>query len=119
VPPWLSAGGRPGPPSPAGPVDGSKPLKFTFKPSMGYVRATWGPSPTPGRRSCCGWFGPLEAPFFKAAPVVAAPAEIAAGQEWPWHRLADLEDQVLARKLRRLAHRGQCNGCDDVADFGR
>ena len=42
-------------------------------------------------------------PFFKGMLLVADPADIAAGREWPWHKLADLEEPLPLDNYEGLA----------------
>jgi len=46
---------------------------------------------------------PLSPPFFEAMLVVADPADIAAGREWRWSKLADLEGSVPRDNYEGLA----------------
>ena len=101
--PWLSAGGRPGLLFPFDPVEGAKPLEFTFKPPIGYDPSDMAVLPDGRVVILLRVVDLVEPPFFEAMLVVADPADIVAGQEWPWHKLADLEGSVPRDNFEGLA----------------
>jgi hypothetical protein len=101
-PPWLSIGGRPGLLFPADPVTGVEPLEFTFRPPIGYDPSDMAALPDGRVIVLLRTIDPVP-PFFKAMLVVADPADIAAGREWPWRKLADLSGPVPRDNYEGLA----------------
>jgi hypothetical protein len=101
--PWLSSGGRPGLLFPSDPVEGARPLEFSFRPPIGYDPSDMAALPDGRVVILLRVVDPLRPPFFEAMLVVADPATIAAGQEWRWHKLADLKGAVPRDNFEGLA----------------
>nr|WP_166177623.1 esterase-like activity of phytase family protein [Altererythrobacter segetis] len=101
--PWLSAGGRPGLLFPSDPVAEAKPVEFTFRPPIGYDPSDMAVLPDGRVVILLRAIDPVSPPFFAAMLLVADPADIVAGQEWPWRKLADLEDPVPRDNYEGLA----------------
>ena len=101
--PWLSAGGRPGLLFSSDPVDGAKPLEFTFKPPIGYDPSDMAVLPDGRVVILLRVVDLVSPPFFDAMLVVADPADIVAGQEWRWYKLADLEGSIPRDNYEGLA----------------
>jgi hypothetical protein len=101
--PWLSAGGHAGLLFPSDPVDGAKPLEFTFRPPIGYDPSDMAALPDGRVVILLRIVDPLAPPFFRAMLAVADPADIAAGKDWPWRKLADLAGPVPRDNYEGLA----------------
>ncbi len=101
-PPWFSAGERPGLLFPADPVSGVAPLQFGFRPPIGYAPSDMATLPDGRVVILLRTIDPLP-PFFKAMLAVADPADIAAGREWRWRKLADLSGPVPRDNYEGLA----------------
>jgi hypothetical protein len=102
-PPWLSAGGSAGLLFPADPVTGAKPLEFTFRPPLGYHPSDIAALPDGRVMILLRAIDPPFPPFFKGMLIVADPAAIAAGREWPWRKLADLAEPLPLDNYEGLA----------------
>ena len=102
-PPWFSSGGRSGLLFPSDPVTGVAPLEFTFRPPIGYSPSDAAALPDGRVVVLLRTFDLPFPPFFKGMLVVADPAQIAAGKEWPWRKLADLDDPVPRDNYEGLA----------------
>ena len=101
--PWLSAGGRPGLLFPSDPVTGADPLEFTFRPPIGYDPSDMAALPDGRVVILLRVVNLVDPQFFDAMLIVADPAEIAAGEEWRWHKLADLKRPVPRDNFEGLA----------------
>lgn len=108
-PPWLSTGERPGLLFPADPVTGVAPLEFGFRPPIGYAPSDMAALPDGRVLILLRTIDPLP-PFFKGMLVVADPAAIAAGREWPWRKLADLSGPVPRDNYEGLAIASDATG---------
>jgi hypothetical protein len=101
--PWLSAGGRAGLLFPFDPVDGAKPLEFTFRPPIGYSPSDMAALPDGRVVILLRAVDPPFPPFFRTMLVTADPADIAGGETWPWHKLADLAAPLPRDNFEGLA----------------
>jgi hypothetical protein len=101
--PWLSAGGRMGLLFPFDPVDGAKPLEFTFRPPIGYSPSDMAALPDGRVVILLRAVDPPFPPFFRTMLVTADPADIALGETWPWHKLADLAAPLPRDNFEGLA----------------
>jgi hypothetical protein len=101
--PWLSAGGHAGLLFPSDPVAGAKPLEFTFRPPIGYDPSDMAALPDGRVVILLRIVDPVIPPFFRAMLVVADPADIVAGEDWRWRKLADLTGPVPRDNYEGLA----------------
>lgn len=101
--PWPSAGGRPGLLFPGDPVTGATPLEFTFRPPIGYDPSDMAALPDGRVVILLRVVNPLSPPFFDSMLVVADAADIVAGQDWRWRKLADLMSPVPRDNYEGLA----------------
>jgi hypothetical protein len=102
-PPWLSDGGSAGLLFPTDPVTGARPLEFTFRPPLGYHPSDMAALPDGRVMILLRALDPPFPPFFKGMLLVADPAGIAAGREWPWRKLADLAEPLPLDNYEGLA----------------
>ena len=102
-PPWLSAGGRPGLLFPSDPVAGAAPLEFTFRPPIGYHPSDMAALPDGRVVILLRAIDPPFPPFFKSMLLVADPAGIVAGHDWPWRKLAALDSPLPRDNYEGLA----------------
>jgi len=109
-PPWLSEGGRTGLLFPSDPVAGANPLEFTFRPPSGYHPSDIAALPDGRAVILLRALDPPFPPFFKGMLLVADPADIAAGKDWPWRKLADLEAPLPIDNYEGLATVPDRNG---------
>jgi len=88
---------------PGDPVEGARPVEFSFRGPDGFVPVDMSQLPD-GRVVILlrefRWSFPLR---FESALVVADPAEIAAGEPWPWHQMARLAAPVPMDNYEGLA----------------
>lgn len=101
--PWLSLGGRPALLFPSDPVEGARPLEFTFRPPIGYSPSDMAALPDGRVVILLRALDPTSPPFFRTMLVVADPARIAAGEAWPWQKLADLAEPLPRDNYEGLA----------------
>jgi hypothetical protein len=101
--PWLSTGGHPGLVFASDPVTGVEPVKFTFRPPIGYDPSDMAALPDGRVVLLLRVVDPLSPPFFDAMLVVADPGDIVAGQEWRWRKLAGLTAPVPRDNYEGLA----------------
>jgi hypothetical protein len=125
-PRWLSSGARAGLLFPFDPVDGAKPLEFTFRPPIGYHPSDMAALPDGRVVVLLRAIDPPVPPFFRGMLVVADPADIAAGKEWPWRKLADLANPLPVDNYEGLAILPETDGValwlisdDNLARFQR
>jgi hypothetical protein len=102
-PPWLSTGARSGLLFPADPVTGVVPLQFKFRPPIGYHPSDAAVMPDGRVVILLRAIDPPFPPFFRGMLLVADPADIAAGREWSWQKLADLEEPLPIDNYEGLA----------------
>ncbi len=101
--PWLSAGGHAGLLFPYDPVAGAKPLAFTFRPPIGYDPSDMAALPDGRVMILLRVVDPPSPPFFRSMLAVADPADIVAGEEWRWRKLAELTGPVPRDNFEGLA----------------
>jgi phytase-like protein len=125
-PPWLSSGARPGLLFPFDPVAGAKALEFTFRPPIGFHPSDMAGLPDGRVVILLRAVDPPFPPLFRGMLVVADPAQIAAGKEWPWHKLADLASPLPVDNYEGLAILPETDGValwlvsdDNLAHFQR
>ena len=85
------------------PVAGAQPIEFTFRPPIGYAPSDAAALPDGRVVILLRALDLPFAPFFKGMLLVADPADIAAGREWPWHKLAELTDPMPRENYEGLA----------------
>jgi len=100
---WLSSGARPGLLFPGDPVEGAKPLEFSFRPPIGYDPTDMAALPDGRVVILLRSLDPPLPPFFRTKLVVADPRSIAAGKPWPWVELATLHGAVPRDNYEGLA----------------
>ena len=100
---WFSAGGRPGLLFPSDPMDGATPLEFTFRPPIGYHPSDMAALPDGRVIILLRAIDPPFPPFFKGMLLVADPADIAAGRDWSWRKLAELDGPLPRDNYEGLA----------------
>jgi hypothetical protein len=102
-PPLISAGGRPGLLFATDPEIAREPVEFVFRPPIGYAPSDMAALPDGRVLILLRTLDLTRIPVFKSMLIVADPAAIVKGKEWPWRKLADVDDPTLRENYEGLA----------------
>jgi hypothetical protein len=103
VPDWLSSGERPGLLFPFDPVEGARPVEFSFRPPIGYDPSDMAALPDGRVLILVRAINVPIPPFFRSKLLIADPRAIAPGHEWPWRELATFHGAVPRDNYEGLA----------------
>jgi hypothetical protein len=101
--PWLSQGARAGLLFPSDPITGARPISFSFKPPLGYEPTDMAALPDGRTIIVLRTLDLPYLPYFKTMLVVADPADIVAGREWRWRKLANIDGSAPRENYEGLA----------------